>query len=164
MNKVTDVATGEIMVINHDGVNLGRMPFHQAKQLAIESELSLIEIDKPGRVFKIMDEGKWKYEHKKKEHKRKQHSQSLKEMRFSISIDPHDQMTKVNHVKDFIAKGHNVKVSVQIRGREKANPLAADLKMRMILCDIGVDPSSVVIKKSPSQVHTVIAATIVSKD
>ena len=48
--------------------------------------------------------------------------QGLKELRLrSVRIDDHDQQTKINHAKAFLADGHKVQFNLQFRGREMAH-------------------------------------------
>jgi len=63
-----------ILVVDEDGTNLGSMSYAAAKQHAEDAGLDLIEVSKQGKnpVYRIMDEGKWKYERKKQSQKNKQ--------------------------------------------------------------------------------------------
>ena len=146
-----------ILVVDEDGTNLGSMSYAAAKQHAEDAGLDLIEVSKQGKnpVYRIMDEGKWKYERKKQSQKNKQRSLSLKEMKFRLTIDPHDQATKVNHIKKFLGKGYSVKLLVQLKGREKANSHLANEKLASIITEIG-EVRQGQIKCSTGQVHTIV--------
>lgn len=74
-------------------------------------------------VCRIMDFGKYRYEEgrKKKQQKKHQHSHSVKEIKFHANVGEHDYQTKLNHVRDFLGKGHKVKVTLTFRGRENAH-------------------------------------------
>jgi translation initiation factor IF-3 len=123
----------EILVLDENGNNLGRMPYRDAKSLATSRNLDLVQVNKKGEieVFKIMDYGKYKYD--KKKHKQKKNPHPVKEMNFKMRIDPHDQEIKIKRIKSFLEKGADVKISVTMRGREKANPRLAHQKMDQIL-------------------------------
>lgn len=103
------------------------MPTREALRLAIEEGLDLVEIspnaDPP--VCRIMDFGKFRYEESiRLKNVRKQahvHNRAVKEVKFHANIAEHDYEYKVNHVQDFINKGHKVKLSLQFRGRENAH-------------------------------------------
>jgi len=147
----------DVLVVDDEGTNLGSMSYTDAKKLADDAGLDLIEVSKQGKnpVYRIMDEGKWKYEQKKKAHKNKQHTMPLKEMKFRLTIDTHDQATKVGHIKKFLAKGHSVKLLVQLKGREKANPNLANEKLASIITELG-EVKQDQMKRSTGQVHTIV--------
>jgi len=158
MKTQTQRYSRDVLVIDEDGQNKGKMPFHKARQMAEDAGLDLVEVSSQGKetVYRIMDEGKWKYEQKKRASKSKQHSPSLKEIKFRLRIDQHDQQVKVDHILKFLSKGHSVKVAVQLRGREKANPSLADEKLATIISELGDDVKTDPIRKSPGLVHTVV--------
>jgi translation initiation factor IF-3 len=74
-------------------------------------------------VCRIMDYGKYKYEQTKKQHAAKQHQRGtqLKEVKFRPYTSQHDVEYKLRHVRDFLAGGHKVKLTVMFRGREMAH-------------------------------------------
>ena len=61
---------------------------------------------------------------KEKEAKKRQREQNLelKEYRLSVTIDVHDFETKLKNARNYIEKGHKVKVSVRFKGRQIAHP------------------------------------------
>jgi translation initiation factor IF-3 len=69
-----------------------------------------------------MDYGKWQYQQKRKireAHKRHlHHSTSLKEIRLRPETDKHDLEIKLNHAREFLAKGHKVQFTMFFRGRQ----------------------------------------------
>ena len=77
-------------------------------------------------VCKVIDYNKFKYEKlkKEKEAKKRQREQNLelKEYRLSVTIDVHDFETKLKNARNYIEKGHKVKVSVRFKGRQIAHP------------------------------------------
>ncbi len=127
----------EVLVLDPNGTNLGNMSYKSAQQLAADRDLDLVQVNKNNgelSVYKIMDRGKWQY--LKKKGQKKPHSHVLKEMNFRVRIDDHDREVKINHIKRFLSKGMDVKISVQMRGREKANPTFARQKMDDILSEL----------------------------
>ena len=127
----------EVLVLDDNGTNLGRMTLNSAQTLAIDRNLDLVQVNKNQdnfSVYKIMDQGKWQYV--KKKASKKSSSHSVKEMNFRVSIDVHDKETKINHIKRFLFKGMDVKISIQMRGREKSNPTLAREKMDEILSEL----------------------------
>jgi translation initiation factor IF-3 len=99
----------------------------EAMTLAKEHQLDLVEVSPNASppVCRIMDFGKYRYnESMKRKKARKQqmsHNRSVKEIKFHANVAEHDYQTKVNHARDFLEKGHKVKISLQFRGRENAH-------------------------------------------
>jgi translation initiation factor IF-3 len=112
----------EIRVIGDDGAQLGVMPTAEAKKLAEEKDLDLVEIAPNVRppVCKIMDYGKYKYEQSKKarDSKKKQHITHLKEIKLRPKIEAHDFDFKLRHAEKFLLNKDKVKFTVIFRGRE----------------------------------------------
>jgi len=111
-----------VRVIDADGSQVGVLPIQEALRLAEERELDLVEVAPNANppVCRIMDYGKYKYEQakKEKEARKKQRSLMLKEVRLSPKIDEHDYQVKIKHIREFLEKGHRVKVVLMFRGRE----------------------------------------------
>jgi translation initiation factor IF-3 len=114
-----------VRVIDENGEQKGILSTTEAIRLAQERGLDLVEIS-PGAdppVCKILDFGKYRFEQGKKlrESKKKQKQVKLKEMRMQPKIDGHDLAFKVKHIREFLADGSKVKVTVRFRGREMAH-------------------------------------------
>lgn len=115
----------QIRCLDSAGNMIGVIATQEALRMAQEQQLDLVEIspnaDPP--VCRIMDFGKFRYQEslKDKEARRHQHRQVVKEVKFHANVGEHDYETKVNHIKDFLSKGHKVKVSLVFRGRENAH-------------------------------------------
>jgi translation initiation factor IF-3 len=96
-----------------------------ALEMAKEQALDLVEVAPQANppVVKIMDYGKYKFENEKKvrDSKKKQKLLKLKEIRMQPKIDEHDLDFKSKHVREFLAEGNKVKVTVRFRGRELAH-------------------------------------------
>lgn len=100
------------------------MPMYEAKRIAREMELDLVEVspDANPPVVKICDLSKLIYELKKQakaKSKNNSHTE-LKEISLSVTISQHDLEIKAKKAKEFIADGHKVKVVLLLRGRELA--------------------------------------------
>lgn len=108
-----------------DDEQLGIMTTDQARKLAQEAGLDLVEIAPQAKppVCRIMDFGRFKYEQqiKTKEAAKKQRESKihLKELRLRPSIAEHDTETKINKAKKFIEDGHKVQFSLQFRGQRE---------------------------------------------
>ena len=104
---------------------LGVMATRDAQKLADAQGFDLVEIspnaDPP--VCKIMDFGKFRYEEsiKRKQARKSQIRQQIKEVKFHASVDEHDLQTKLRHIREFLAEGDKVKITLQYRGRENAH-------------------------------------------
>ena len=120
VNEMIRIA--EIRVIDENGEQLGVLPTLEAKQIAQEKGLDLVEIAPNVRppVCKIMDYGKYKYEQSKKarESKKKQHVTHLKEIKLRPKIEEHDMAFKMRHAEEFLEEHDKVKFTVMFRGRE----------------------------------------------
>ena len=117
-----EIRAKEVRVISGEGEQLGIMSLSDAMDAANARNLDLVEISPNANppVCKIMDYGKYKFDlaKKEKEARKKQKVISVKEIRFSPSIDTNDLNTKVNQASKFLKSGDKVKVSVRFRGRE----------------------------------------------
>ena len=115
----------EVRLIREEGERQGIIPTLEALEIAREHGLDLVEVAPQASppVVKIMDYGKFKFENEKKvrDSKKKQKLLKLKEIRMQPKIDEHDLDFKSKHVKDFLADGNKVKVTVRFRGRELAH-------------------------------------------
>ena len=104
---------------------IGVLATQEALRMAQDRQLDLVEIspnaDPP--VCRIMDFGKYRYQEgqKEKEARRHQHRQVVKEMKFHANVGDHDYQTKLGHIREFLTKGHKVKLSLMFRGRENAH-------------------------------------------
>ncbi len=109
-------------LVNFDNEQLGIVTIEQALEKAEEAGLDLVLVAETGNppVCRLMDFKKRQYEAKKaqREAKKKQHAQKVKEVKFHANIDKHDYQIKLNRIIGFLSKGHKVKVSLFLRGRE----------------------------------------------
>lgn len=100
------------------------MPLEQAKQIAHDSDLDLVEISPNAspKVCKVMNYGKYRYEQVKreKEAKQKQKVAEMKTIRIGLNISDHDMDYRAKQVKEFIEDGCKVKLNMMLRGRQNA--------------------------------------------
>ena len=110
----------EVHLIDEEGQSLGTVNTFEAKKLAEERSLDLVEISPHAKppVVKILDFGKFKYEIEKKQKAKPTHSGEIKEIRLGVATDEHDFNTKVEQGRKFINKGYKVKVTVKMSGRQ----------------------------------------------
>jgi translation initiation factor IF-3 len=110
----------EVRVIGPEGKMIGIMSPKKATALAKEVGLDLIEVSPSAKppVCRILDYGKYLYDESKKKKDNKSTSSKLKEVKFRISIDPHDLQTKLRRAEGFLYHGNKVKITLAFRGRE----------------------------------------------
>jgi translation initiation factor IF-3 len=115
----------EIRLIREEGEHQGIMSVSEALEIAREAGLDLVEVAPQAvpPVVKILDYGKFRFENEKKlrDSKKKQKLLKLKEIRMQPKIDDHDLDFKSKHIKEFLADGNKVKVTIRFRGRELAH-------------------------------------------
>ena len=115
----------EVRLIGPDGAQLGIVSSREAFAKAQEAGLDLVKIAPQAKppVCKIIDYGKYSYEHSRTEKDGKTHQKTIdiKEVRLSPNIDTNDLKTKVNAARKFLSKGDRVKVTLRFRGREMAH-------------------------------------------
>jgi translation initiation factor IF-3 len=131
----------EIRVIDENGEQLGIMPPFDALKMARERSLDLVEISPNAvpPVCRIQDYGKFLYEKDKSERaaRKKQKIITIKEVKFSVTVDEHDYQTKKNQAVRFLGEGDKVKASLRFKGRQMAHrDLGYKIINRLIL-DIG---------------------------
>ena len=101
---------------------LGIVPVEQARQLAVERGLDLVEVAATAQppVCRLMDYGRFKFEalKREKDSRRDHNVVQLKEQKLRPKISDHDFMTKLAKVKQFLGEGDKVKLTIMFRGRE----------------------------------------------
>jgi len=126
LNKVlinNYIRAKEVRVISETGEQLGIMGIFEAIDLAKSKGLDLIQVTEKVEppVCRIANYGKFLYSLQKKEKKIKQpKGGELKEIRLTFNISPHDMETRAKQSEKFLKNGNKVKVSMVLRGREKA--------------------------------------------
>lgn len=125
-----------VRVIGADGEQVGVLSLSEAKRIAHDAELDLVEIapqaDPP--VCRIMDFGKYKFELSKKAQAAKKHQKQIqvKEVKFRPGTDENDYQVKLRNLMRFLGEGDKTKVTIRFRGREMAHPeLGTELMARI---------------------------------
>ena len=133
-NDEIDAST--VRVIRSDGEQAGVMDIAEAKELAYDEGLDLVEVspmaDPP--VCRIMDFGKYLFEQNKKNQsaKRKQKQVHVKEIKFRPGTDEGDYQIKLRKLVQFLEHGDKTKITLRFRGREMAHKeLGAQLLARV---------------------------------
>ena len=112
-------------VINQEGQQVGIVPIEEARQIAGEASLDLVEISPNAEppVCRVMDYGKFRFEESKKLQtaRKKQKQIQVKEIKFRPGTDIGDYRIKLRKLIEFLEEGDRVKVTLRFRGREMAH-------------------------------------------
>ncbi|MFK5947237.1 MAG: translation initiation factor IF-3 [Methylococcales bacterium] len=120
-----DITARRVRVVGHDGEKVGVVTLAEAKQLAFEANMDLVEVspnaDPP--VCKVMDYGKYQFEQNKKLQaaKKKQKQIQIKEIKFRPGTEEGDYQVKLRNLTKFLLEGNKTKITVRFRGREMAH-------------------------------------------
>ena len=116
----------QVRVIDQNGEQLGIMRPEDALREAETRGLDLVEVAPMAQppVCRLIDYGKYRYQQSKraKEARKHQHTVTIKEIKYRPKISDHDFEFKTNHVKEFLAEGNKVRLTIMFRGREVAHP------------------------------------------
>jgi translation initiation factor IF-3 len=111
--------SGNVRIVG-EGIESKVMPMAEARKIAEDMELDLVEIQ--GKleipILKLCNYEKMMYELKKIAKKAKQNAKPLKEIQLSVNIAKHDLETKANNARKFIEEGSRVRVVLTMKGRE----------------------------------------------
>ncbi len=121
----------EVFLIDENNVAVGKISIEQALIIAEQAGLDLVEVNPTAQppVCKILDRGQFKYEKEKEAHKKKIQQKKIdtKGIRLTVRISENDRNVKFERAKGFLAKGHKLKIELNLRGRERQHPeLAVD--------------------------------------
>ena len=139
------IRTKEVRLIGPDGQNMGVVAIQEALNIANDAELDLVEVapNSEPPVCRVMDFGKFIYEHEKKEReaRKSQVKVEVKEIRLRPKTNPYHQGFKLRDARRWLETGIKVKVRYHFRGREITYPELVLVDMQKIaneLSDVGV--------------------------
>ena len=131
----------EIRVIDEKGEQLGILPPFEALKIARERGLDLVEVSPTAvpPVCRIQDYGKFLYEKEKSDRaaRKRQKVITVKEVKFSVTIDDHDYVTRKNQAVRFLQDGDKVKASLRFKGRQMAHRELGYAIINRLIQDIG---------------------------
>ena len=119
------ITARRVRVTGANGEVLGIIPIDEARKLAYDDDLDLVEIspnaDPP--VCKIMNYGKFQFEQNKKlaVAKKKQKQVQVKVIKFRPGTDDGDYQVKLKSLLKFLSDGDKTKITLRYRGREMAH-------------------------------------------
>ena len=134
-----------VRLIGSDGEQHGIVSIDDARQLAEEEGLDLVEVgpnaDPP--VVRILDWGKVKYEKEKqaREARKRAHVIEVKEVKYRPNIGTNDFDIKTKRAVRFLKEGKKVKITVFFRYKELRRPeLGSNILDRIVedTADVGV--------------------------
>jgi len=141
-----------VRLIGPDGTNHGVVPIHEAKRIAREAELDLVEVAPNANppVCRVMDVGKFIYERQKKEReaRRQQVKVEIKEIRLRPKTTAHHRSFKVRDARRWLQEGKKVKVRIRFRGREIHYPEIALEDLREIAAEL---EDVAIVEQAPSR-------------
>ena len=115
-----------VRLIGAEGEQVGVVPIEEARRIAEEAGLDLVEVAAEARpiVVRIMDYGKHRFEAAKKvrDARKKETRIVVKQLKLRPAIDEHDLNTKLAHAKRFLSEGDKVRVTIMFRGRDLRRP------------------------------------------
>ena len=115
-----------VRLIAPDGAQIGEKDIDEARWLASQLGLDLVEVAPDARppVVRMMDYGKYKYDQsvKAREARKNQTRTVIKEVQFRPKIGASDYEVKKKRVIKFLRSGDKVKCTMRFRGREVAHP------------------------------------------
>ena len=90
-------------------------------------------------VCRIQDYGKFLYEKEKSDRaaRKRQKVITVKEVKFSVTIDDHDYQTRRNQAIRFLQDGDKVKASLRFKGRQMAHRELGYAIINRLIQDIG---------------------------
>lgn len=137
--KNEEIRANYLLVVDEKGKRLGEMSKDKALEEArrADKDLVLIAWQTKPPIAKIIEYGKFIYQQQKKEKKRQKKQKDLKEVRISFNISDHDLETKKRQVKKFLARGHHVRLTMMLRGRENIFKQEASERLRNIAEEMG---------------------------
>jgi translation initiation factor IF-3 len=119
------ITSPTVRLIDAAGNQVGVVSIQEARRMAFDAELDLVEIsptaDPP--VCRVMDFGKYRFDLNKKQHaaRRKQKQIQVKEIKFRPGTGEGDYQVKMRNVTRFLTEGDKVKITVRFRGREMSH-------------------------------------------
>lgn len=134
-----EIHAREVRTVDEEGKALGVLSIKDALTEARERGVDLVAVVPEANppVCKLVEYGKFVYQLDKKKKEIKKHSKTtqLKEIKMRPKTDIHDYNFKIKHVKEFLAKGDKVKVTIQFKGREMAFINLGRERMERIITD-----------------------------
>jgi translation initiation factor IF-3 len=135
------IRSPRLRVIDESGTMLGDITKEEALKRAGAVGLDLVEVSPKAEppVARIADYGQLKYEREKKAKKQKaqQKVTETKGVRLSFRIKEADLELRNKQAAKFLEAGHNVRVELILRGRERAHKDKAEALIKDFVASLG---------------------------
>lgn len=116
----------EVRLIDHENTNHGVVSISQARDLAREANLDLVEVAPNANppVCRIMDYGKFSYEKTKREReaRKQQKTIEIKTIKLTPRTSPFHKDIQVRKARQWLEEGKKVKFMVRFKAREITYP------------------------------------------
>ena len=159
-----EIRSRELRVIGADGEQLGIMSIADARKVAEEAGVDLVEIspDANPPVAKVVDWGKFQYQLMKQQQKNRRSNKAseLKQMRFGLKIGANDLEIKLKKIRSFLEDGHKVKILIFFRGREMAHKELGYVLIERVIEALEEDA---VVEQKPQMAGRNLSITVRSK-
>jgi translation initiation factor IF-3 len=120
--KNGEIRAKEVLLIDENGESLGVTSIEIAMSKAKEAQMDLVEVGSKATppVCRIIDYSKYVYEQRKKQKQNKKAGKvkPMKEFKFSPVIEENDTNHRVKRAKEYLDKGHNVRLTMYRKGRQ----------------------------------------------
>ena len=127
-------------LINAEGEQVGVVSISEAREIAENSDLDLVEIvpNSEPPVCRVMDYGKFIFEQNKKKHasKKKQKQIQIKEIKFRPGTEDGDYHIKLKNLIKFLNNGDKAKITLRFRGREMVHQELGTKMLKRIETDL----------------------------
>ena len=159
-----EIRSRELRVIGADGEQLGIMSIADARKVAEEAGVDLVEISPNANppVAKVVDWGKFQYQLMKQQQKNRRSNKAseLKQMRFGLKIGANDLEIKLKKIRSFLEDGHKVKILIFFRGREMAHKELGYVLIERVIEALEEDA---VVEQKPQMAGRNLSITVRSK-
>ncbi|KPK03221.1 MAG: translation initiation factor IF-3 [Anaerolineae bacterium SG8_19] len=116
----------EVRLIDNNGTNRGVVTIQEARDIAREANLDLVEVAPNANppVVRVMDYGKFTYEKTRREREARKHQKQIeiKTIKLSPKIAEFHRDIRLRRAREWLEEGKKVKVVVRFRGREITYP------------------------------------------
>lgn len=134
------IRASQVRLIDDSGNNHGVVSIREARDVAHEAGLDLVEVAPNARppVVKVMDYGKFIYEKTRKEREARKHQKTveIKTIKLSPKIADFHRDINVRRAREWLEEGKKVKVVVRFRGREITYPEIGQEMMEGVADDL----------------------------
>jgi translation initiation factor IF-3 len=129
---------GDVMLIDETGTSLGYRTANEAKEIALEKGLKLIEVNTQAKpiIVKLVDIGKHKYDQNK--NKRKPVVVEIKTMQLTVGTAENDLNVKAAKTNKWLEEGMKVFIKLSLIGRQAAKPQLGIDQLKEFLSKITV--------------------------